>query len=194
MKRLRILVGCEYSGVVRDAFSALGHDAWSCDILPTEAPGQHIQGDVLQVLGAGWDAAIFHPPCTHLAVSGARWFPAKRADGSQQKAINFFMALTRAPIPRIAIENPVYIMSSHYRKPDQVIQPFMFGDPYMKTTCLWLKNLPPLRATNVVEGREQACWRMPPGPNRWKERSKTYPGIAQGMAAQWSQVLEDSKP
>ena len=136
--------------------------------------------------GGGWDLGIFHPPCTHLAVSGARHFEAKRADGRQQEAVEFFLAIARLKIPRMAIENPVCIMSSIWRKPDQVVQPFQFGDPYMKTTCLWLKGLPHLVPTNIVEGREQKCWKEPPGPDRWKNRSRTYQGIANGMAAQWS--------
>lgn len=182
---MKILVACEYSGIVRDAFLARGHDAMSCDFLPSERPGPHHQGDVLDILGDGWDTMIAHPPCTDLAVSGARWFPEKIADGRQQAAIDFFMALANAPIPRIAIENPVCIMSSKWRKPDQVIQPWQFGHGETKATCLWLKNLPKLFSTDIVEGREQRIHKMPPGPDRWKERSRTFQGIADAMAEQW---------
>jgi len=182
---MRILVACEYSGKVRDAFRARGHDAMSCDILPTEQPGQHYQGDVFDIINDGWDLMIAHPPCTHLAVSGARHFAAKQASGVQQKAIDFFMRLANAPIPRIAIENPVCIMSSVWRKPDQIIQPWQYGHGETKATCLWLKNLPPLTPTNVVAGREARVHRMPPSPDRWKERSRTYQGIANAMADQW---------
>ena len=181
----RILVACEYSGVVRDAFLARGHDAMSCDLLPTDVPGPHYQGDVRDVLGDGWDLMIAHPPCDHLAVSGARWFAEKRADGRQQAAIEFFLMLARADIPRIALENPVSIMSSHFRKPDQIIQPWQFGHGETKATSLWLKNLPALTPTDVVDGREARVHKMPPGPNRWKERSRTFTGIANAMANQW---------
>jgi len=187
---VRVLIACEYSGRVRDAFIAAGHDAISCDLLPTEQPGPHYQGDVRDLLDSGFDLMIGHPPCTHLAVSGARHFPEKKADGRQDEALAFVRLLMNAPIPRIAIENPVSIISSRVRKPDQIIQPFMFGDPYMKTTCLWLKGLPLLRATNVVSGREQKCWKEPPSPDRWKERSRTYPGVAKAMAAQWGIEFE----
>jgi len=182
---MRVLVACEYSGVVRDAFIARGHDAMSCDLLPTDVPGPHYQGDVRDVLGDGWDLMIGHPPCDHLAVSGARWFEAKRADGRQQAAIEFFLLLAQADIPRIALENPVSIMSSHYRKPDQIIQPWQFGHGETKATCLWLQNLPKLTPTDVVDGREARVHKMPPGPNRWKERSRTFSGIANAMADQW---------
>ena len=185
---MRVLVACEYSGVVRDAFIRGGHDAMSCDLLTSDAPGPHYQGSLFDVIDYPWDLMIAHPPCTHLSVSGSRHFEAKRMDGRQQSAASFFMALIRRSehIPMTAIENPVCVMSSLYRKPDQVIQPYMFGDPYMKTTCLWLKGLVKLVPTNIVEGREQKCWKEPPGPERWKNRSKTYPGIANAMAAQWS--------
>ena len=185
----RILVACEYSGVVRDAFIALGHDAMSCDFLPTEAPGPHYQGDVRDVLDFPWDLMIAHPPCTHLSVSGARHFSDKRLDGRQQAAASFFMLLARARIPRIAIENPVCVMSSLWRRPDQVIQPWQFGHGETKATCLWLKNLPPLVPTDIVEGREPRIHRMPPGPDRWKERSRTFAGIGRAMAAQWGALL-----
>lgn len=182
---MRVLVACEYSGTVRDAFLAAGHEAMSCDLLPTEAPGPHYQGDVRDLLHYPWDLMIGHPPCTHLSVSGARHFEAKRLDGRQQAAVSFFMELARAPIPMIAIENPVCVMSSLYRKPDQVLQPWQFGHPETKATCLWLKNLPLMRPTDIVEGREARIHRMPPSPDRWKLRSATYPGIARAMATQW---------
>lgn len=185
---MRVLIACEYSGAVRDAFRRGGHDAMSCDLLPTEAPGPHYQGDVRDVLDYPWDLMVAHPPCTHLSVSGARHFEAKRMDGRQQAAVAFFMALARAPIPRIAIENPVCIMSSMWRKADQVIQPWQFGHGETKATCLWLKGLPLLRPTTVVEGRENRVHRMPPSPERWKERSRTFAGIAESMAAQWGRA------
>lgn len=181
---MRVLIACEYSGIVRDAFAALGHDAWSCDLLPTERLGNHIACDVLQHLHRGWDLMIAHPPCTHLAVSGARWFKDKQAE--QAEALDFVRRLMNAPIPRIAIENPISIISSRIRKPDQIIQPWQFGHGETKATCLWLKNLPKLVPTNTVEGREARIHKMPPGPDRWKERSRTYQGIATAMATQWS--------
>ena len=184
---MRVLVACEFSGVVRDAFRARGHDAVSCDLLCSDTAGSHYIGDVLSVLNYGWDLMIAHPPCTHLSVSGARWWPAKRADGRQAAAIEFFMALTRAPIERIAIENPIGLMSTRYRKPDQIIQPWQFGHGETKATCLWLKNLPLLVPTNIVPGREARVHRMAPGPNRARERSRTYQGIAEAMADQWGQ-------
>jgi hypothetical protein len=180
---MRVLVACEFSGVVREAFGARGHDAWSCDLLRTEIPGNHYCGDVRDILDEGWDLMIAHPPCTHLAVSGARWFKDKLQE--QDDALIFVRLLLDAPIPQIALENPVSIISTRIRKPDQIIQPWQFGEPYVKTTCLWLKELPLLRSTNVVEGREQKCWKEPPSPDRWKMRSRTYPGIAQAMAEQW---------
>lgn len=182
---MRVLVACEFSGVVRDAFLAKGHDAMSCDLLPSESPGPHYQGNVLDLLEGGWDLLIAHPPCTDLAVSGARWFPQKRADGSQQRALDFVRTLLGAPIPRIALENPVSVISSAIRKPDQIIQPWQFGHGEVKATCLWLKGLPLLTPTNVVEGRVAKVHREPPGPDRWKNRSRTYRGIAQAMAEQW---------
>lgn len=184
---MRVLIACEYSGAVRDAFRAFGHDAMSCDLLPTEVEGLHYQGDVRDVLGDGWDLMVAHPPCTHLAVSGARWFKDKRAE--QAEALDFVRLLLEAPIPRIALENPVPIISSRIRKPDQTIQPWMFGHGETKATCLWLKNLPRLVPTNVVGGREARVHKMPPGPDRWKERSRTYPGIARAMAMQWGNDL-----
>lgn len=182
---MKVLVACEYSGRVRDAFLARGHDAMSCDLLPTEVPGPHYQGSVTNIINEGWDLMICHPPCTHLAVSGARHFAAKRASGVQQDALEFVRFLLAAPIPRIALENPISIISSAIRKPDQIIQPWQFGHGETKATCLWLKNLPPLVPTNIVEGREQRIWKMPPGPDRWKERSRTFDGVAQAMADQW---------
>lgn len=187
---MRVLVACEYSGRVRDAFIAQGHEAMSCDLLPTEAPGPHYEGDVRDVrdvLDYPWDMMVAHPPCQHLSVSGARHFEAKRLDGRQQAGASFFMMLAKADIPMIAIENPVCIMSSLWRKPDQVIQPHMFGHGETKATCLWLKNLPRLKPTNCVEGREARVHRMPPGPDRWKERSRTFEGIAAAMASQWGE-------
>ena len=181
----KVLIACEFSGIMRDAFIARGHDAMSCDLLPTEAPGPHYQGDVRDVLDYPWDLMIAHPPCVNLSVSGARHFAAKRMDGRQQASVSFFMMLAKADIPRIAIENPVCIMSSLWRKPDQVIQPHQFGHGETKATCLWLKGLPLLKPTNLVDGREARVHRMPPGPDRWKERSRTFAGIAEACADQW---------
>jgi len=182
---VKVLVACEYSGRVRDAFIARGHDAISCDLLPTEAPGPHYQGDVMDIIGDGFDLMIAHPPCTHLAVSGARHFAAKRASGVQQQALDFVRALLNAPITQIALENPVSIISSAIRKPDQIIQPWQFGHGETKATCLWLKGLRPLVPTNIVSGREARVHRMPPSADRWKLRSTTYAGIASAMAEQW---------
>lgn len=182
---MRVLVACEYSGRVRDAFIKRGHDAMSCDLLPTEAPGPHYQGDVRDIIRTGWDLMICHPPCTHLAVSGARHFAAKKASGVQDEALDFVRFLLDAPITHIALENPVSIISSRIRKPDQIIQPWQFGHGETKATCLWLKNLMPLRPTNIVDGRDDRIHKMPPSPNRWKERSRTYEGIADAMAGQW---------
>lgn len=183
---MRVLVACEYSGRVREAFRKLGHDVWSCDLLESEdGSAFHIQGDVVPILGNGWDLMIAHPPCTHLAVSGARHFAAKRESGVQQEALDFVRLLMDAPIDRICIENPISIISSHIRKPDQIIQPWQFGHGETKATCLWLKNLLPLEPTNIVDGREARVHRMPPGKDRWKERSRTYQGIADAMASQW---------
>ena len=181
----RILVACEYSGVVRRAFRARGHDAWSCDLLPAEdGSPHHYQHDVSTILNDGWDLMIAHPPCTHLAVSGARWFKDKQAE--QVAALGFVRRLLDAPIERIALENPISIISSRIRKPDQIIQPWQFGHGETKATCLWLKNLPKLTPTDIVGGREARVHKMPPSPDRWKERSRTYEGIAAAMAAQWS--------
>jgi site-specific DNA-cytosine methylase len=187
MKPLRVLVACEFSGIVREAFKAKGHDAWSCDLLPTEIPGQHIQGDVLEILNDGWDLMIAHPPCTHLAVSGARWFKDKIEE--QKAALDFVRQLMLAPIGKICIENPISIISSKIRKPDQIIQPWQFGHGETKATCLWLKNLPLLTPTNIVEGRKGRVHREPPGPERWKNRSRTYQGVATAMATQWSEDI-----
>ena len=180
---MKVLVACEFSGVVRSAFVGAGHDAWSCDILPTDLPGNHIQGDVCEVLEDGWDMMIAHPPCTHLAVSGARWFKDKQEE--QAQALEFVRTLLNAPIEHIALENPVSIISSRIRKPDQYIQPWQFGHGETKRTCLWLQNLPLLNPTCIVEGREGRVWKESPGPDRWKRRSITYPGIADAMAQQW---------
>lgn len=182
---MRVLVACEYSGRVRDAFLARDHDAMSCDLLPTDAPGPHYQGDVFDIIGDGWDLMVAHPPCTDLAVSGARHFAAKIADGRQQRALDFVRRLLDAPIERIALENPISVISSKIRKPDQIIQPWMFGHGETKATCLWLKNLPKLVPTDVVDGREPRVHRMPPSADRWKKRSETYLGIANAMASQW---------
>jgi hypothetical protein len=199
---MRVLVACEYSGRVREAFRRRGHDAWSCDLLESEDGSPfHIQGDALDQLEGRhlpgmtcgfqpWDLMIAHPPCTHLAVSGARHFEAKRADGRQRDAVEFFLALARAPIPRIAIENPICIMSSLWREPDQTIQPWMFGHGETKATCLWLKGLPPLVPTKIVTGRYPRVHLMPPSEDRWKERSRTYEGIAEAMAAQWADYTD----
>jgi hypothetical protein len=180
---MKVLIACEFSGTVREAFARRGHDAWSCDLLPSEIPGQHLQGDVLPLLGMNWDLMIAHPPCTHLAVSGARWFHLKRAE--QGQALSFVGSLLGASIPKIALENPVSIISSYFRKPDQIIQPWMFGHGETKKTCLWLKGLSKLVPTDIVSGREGRVWRLPPSTDRWKERSRTYQGIADAMAEQW---------
>jgi len=159
----------------------------SCDLLPTESPGPHYQGDLFDVINYPWDLAIFHPPCTHLSVSGSKFFAEKKQDGRQQAAVSFFMRIVMesAHIQRTAIENPICIMSSLYRKPDQIIQPWQFGHGETKSTCLWLKGLSLLTPTNIVEGREARIHRMPPSPDRWKERSKTFSGVAEAMATQW---------
>jgi hypothetical protein len=187
----RILVACEESQAVTKAFRARGHEAYSCDIQPASGghPEWHIQGDVLPLLREPWDMVIAFPPCTDLAVSGATWFAAKRADGRQQASVEFFMQFARAECLRIAIENPVGIMSTQYRKPDQIIQPWQFGHGETKATCLWLKGLPKLTPSNIVEGREGRIWKMPPSPDRARLRSKTFQGIAQAMADQWGATL-----
>ena len=208
MNKLHVLIACEFSGVVRRAFRDLGHDAWSCDLLPAEDGSEHhIQQDVITLLmnqtmravsgiknpwsfPARFDLMVAHPPCTHLAVSGARWFKDKRDE--QRDALTFVSLLMNAPVRHIAIENPISIISSRIRKPDQIIQPWQFGHGETKATCLWLKNLPKLEPTNIVEGREARVHRMPPGPDRWKERSRTFEGIARAMADQWSRAILSS--
>ena len=183
---MKVLIACEYSGRVRDAFTAMGHDATSVDLLPSETEGRHIIGDVLDVIKSEhFDLMIAHPPCTDLATSGAKWFAEKRADGRQQKALQFVQDLMDAPIEKIALENPVSIISSHIRRPDQYIQPWQHGHGETKKTGLWLKNLPLLKPTNIVDGREQKVWLMAPSEDRWKDRSRTYEGIANAMASQW---------
>ncbi|HTI18642.1 MAG TPA: DNA cytosine methyltransferase [Trinickia sp.] len=184
---MNVLIGCEESGTVRDAFAELGHKVLSCDLLPTRSDGAHYQGDVFDVIDYPWDIAIFHPPCTHTSVSGARHFAEKWMDGRGAAGVSFFMQLVRrsAHIPRTRFEQPVSIMSSLYRKPDQVIQPWQFGHGETKATCLWLKGLPLLTPTQIVDGRSDRIHKMAPGPERARERSKTYDGIAQAMAAQW---------
>ena len=186
---MNVLVACESSGTVREAFRRRGHSAWSCDLLPADDGSvYHHQGDALDCISRGWDLVIAHPPCTHIAVSGSRWFTQKRADGRQQEAIQFFMDVVAhcdEYAAAWAVENPVCIMSTQYRKPDQIIQPWQFGHGETKATCLWLRGLPRLSPTNIVEGREQRCWKLPPSKDRWKIRSKTYEGIANAMAEQW---------
>jgi hypothetical protein len=185
---MKVLVACEYSGRVREAFRSKGHDAWSCDLLDSEDNSPyHYKGDILGILDElhGWDFMIAHPPCTHLAVSGARHFAAKQASGVQEEALEFVRLLLNAPVAKIALENPISIISSRIRKPDQIIQPWQFGHGETKATCLWLKGLPKLVPTNIVEGREARVHKMAPSPDRWKERSRTYQGIAEAMAEQW---------
>lgn len=183
---MKVLIACEYSGRVRDAFIENGHDAMSCDLLESDSPGPHYTGDVRDILGEGWDLMIAHPPCTHLAVSGARYFYRKQAE--QEEALEFVRMLLSADIPRIALENPVSVISSRIRKPDQIIQPWQFGHGETKKTCLWLKNLPPLFSTEIVDGREARVHNLPPSPDRWKLRSTTYSGIAKAMADQWGSL------
>lgn len=190
---MRILVACEESQAVTKELRRLGHEAYSCDLLPCGGgyPSWHIQVDALELLKIKWDMVLAFPPCTHLAVSGARYFEEKRKDGRQQAAIDFFMRFVNCDCPRVAIENPVGIMSTHYRKPDQIIQPWQFGHGETKATCLWLRGLPPLKPTDIVSGREQRVWRMPPGPDRAKMRARTYAGIARAMAEQWAGIAEE---
>ena len=193
---MRVLIACEYSGTVRDAFADRGHDAWSCDLLPSDTAGNHYQGDVRDILDDEWDLMIAHPPCTHLAVSGARWFKDKQVE--QAEALDFVRLLLDAPIPKIALENPVSIISSKIRKPNQIIQPYEYGHEATKTTCLWLKNLPPLMPTNIVgkgkrhvtkSGKSLPEWyNLPPSADRWKIRSATFSGIAEAMADQWGSL------
>ena len=191
---MKILVACEESQAVTIEMRRLGHEAYSCDIEPCSGghPEWHLQVDALELLKMKWDMILAFPPCTHLAVSGARYFEQKRKDGRQQAAIDFFMRFANADCPKIAIENPVGIMSSVWRKPDQIIQPWQFGHGETKKTCLWLKGLPPLIPTEIVEGREQRIWKMPPSEDRAKNRAKTFPGIARAMAEQWAgDIRED---
>lgn len=183
MKPLRVLVACEFSGIVRDAFIRAGHDAWSCDLLPCESEGPHMQGDVRNVLSDFWDLMVAHPPCTNLCVSGARWFKDKLPQ--QLEAVEFVQTLLNAPIARIALENPIGVLSTRIRKPDQIIQPWQFGHGETKATCLWLRGLPKLKPTAIVSGRVARVHHAPPGPDRWRERSRTLPGIADAMAQQW---------
>lgn len=180
---MKVLVACEFSGRVRDAFIRQGHEAVSCDLLPSDSSGPHYTGDVRDLLGEDWDLMVAHPPCTHLCVSGARWFAGKVKE--QLEALDFVRLLMEAPIDRIAIENPISVISSKIRKPDQIIQPWQHGHGETKATCLWLKGLPPLTPTDVVEGRSATVHRMAPSPDRWKARSLTYQGIANAMASQW---------
>ena len=190
---MSVLVACEESLEVCKAFRAHGHEAYSCDIQECSGghPEWHLQVDVLEILKMRWDLIIAHPPCTDLSVSGARWFVQKRADGRQQRSIDFFMKFTNLDCPRVAIENPVCIMSTVWRKPDQIIQPWQFGHGETKATCLWLKGLPTLKPTNIVSGREQRVWKMPPSSERAKARSKTFPGIALAMAEQWGKCVDN---
>ena len=191
---MKILVACEESQAVTIELRRLGHEAYSCDIIPCSGghPEWHLQVDALELLKMKWDMILAFPPCTHLAVSGARYFEQKRKDGRQQAAIDFFMRFANADCPKIAIENPVGIMSTVWKKPDQIIQPWQFGHGETKKTCLWLKGLPPLIPTEIVEGREQRIWKMPPSEDRAKNRAKTFPGIARAMAEQWAgDIRED---
>lgn len=191
---MRVLVTCEESGVVRDAFLAAGHEAMSADLLPSRSAGPHYQGDVMDVIDYPWDLMIAHPPCTHTSVSGARHFAAKRMDGRQQAGISFVMALVRRSehIPRVVIEQPISILSRLWRRPDQIIQPWQFGHGETKATCLWLKGCPPLSPTQIVDGRIARVHRMGPGPDRARDRSVTYSGIAAAMADQWGRLLQDA--
>lgn len=187
---MKVLIACEFSGIVRDAFARKGHDAWSCDFLPSERLGNHIEGDVRDILGTGWDLLIAFPPCTYLCSSGARWWKSRRQE-PQEEAIKFVSTLMDAPIPKIAIENPIGILSTRIRKPDQIIQPWMFGHGETKATCLWLKNLPLLIPTRIVSGRLPRVHNELPAPDRWKARSRTYHGIADAMATQWSNLTDE---
>ena len=194
----KVLVACEYSGTVRDAFSAKGWDAWSCDFLPTEKPGNHIQGDVLDVIGEKWDLIIAHPTCTYLCNSGVRWLTdnPERFEQMRQAALFFKTFLTLPNNQPIAVENPImhkYAVEIIGCRQTQIVQPWMFGHGETKGTGLWLKYLPPLRPTNIVDGREQRLWKLPPGPDRWKERSRTFQGIADAMADQWTAFLRPQK-
>jgi hypothetical protein len=198
---MRVLIACEFSGTVREAFAKLGHDAWSCDLEPTSLPGNHYQGDMFDIVNDGWDLIIAHPPCTHLAVSGARHFEKKRADGRQQQGIDFFMRVVNIDVPKLAVENPIGIMSTLYRKPEQIIQPFEYGHEATKSTCLWLKGLPLLKPTNIVSKGEFVTFPSGKRMNKWyadssklspkereKWRNKTFQGIADAMADQWGKL------
>lgn len=196
---MRVLIACEFSGTVRDAFIALGHDAWSCDLLPTEKPGPHICGDVLAVLREPWDMVIAHPPCTYLTVSANKWLkdqPPRKSGAlvgrarreAVEDAARFFMACYEAKSPLVCVENPIGIMGRRFRAPDQIIQPWQFGHGETKATCLWIKGLPKLQPSNIVSGREQRLHMLPPSKDRWKIRSKTFQGIADAMASQWSNL------
>lgn len=193
---MKTLIACEESQAVTEIARSYGIDAYSCDVLPCSGsmPEYHLQQDVLPLLEQPWDAVLAFPPCTHLAVSGARWFTQKRADGRQQAAIAFFKAFTRLDhVPCVAVENPIGIMSKLYRKPDQIIQPWQFGHGETKATCLWLRGLPLLEPTSVVDGREPRVWKMPPSPERARLRSQTYRGIAEAMVKQWMLPLCDQQ-
>jgi hypothetical protein len=186
---MRVLVACEFSGIVREAFRKLGCDAWSCDLLETEIPSPfHVESDILEYIKGNdqWDLMIAHPPCTYLAVSGAKWFKERQTE--QREGLDFVRKLMSVDIPRICIENPISVISTKIRKPDQIIQPWMFGHGETKSTCLWLKNLPKLQPTKIVAGREGRVWKETPSPDRWKNRSRTYLGIAEAMATQWGIV------
>lgn len=197
----RILIACEFSGTVRDAFIRMGHDAISCDLLDTESEGPHYKGDVFDIINDSFDLMIAHPPCTYLTVSANKWYkdqPERKSGAlvgekrreARDQAKDFFMRLVNSNIPMHAIENPIGIMSTQYRSPDQIIQPWMFGHGETKATCLWLKGLPILQCTNIVDGRKQRLHELSPSKDRWKERSKTFPGIAYAMAEQWSKILK----
>jgi len=198
---MKVLIACEYSGVVRDAFTRAGHYAMSCDLLPSDSPGPHYQGDVRDVIGQGWDLMVAHPPCTYLSVSGMHWTKRGLRDPQlTEDALAFVRLLMDAPVPRIAIENPISVISSRIRKPDQIIHPYQFGHDASKATCLWLKGLPPLQPTQTIEPRivnGRRRWgnqtdsgqnRLSPSPDRWKLRSATFAGIAQAMADQWGRA------
>jgi hypothetical protein len=184
---MNVLVACEFSGTVRDAFIARGHDAMSCDLIATERPGPHYTGDVFDVIDYPWDLGIFHFPCTHTSVSGVRHFTEKRMDGRQQAAVSMFIKGWRlsAHIPKVAFEHPVSVVSTLFRKPDQILQPWQFGHGETKAICIWKRGLPDLQSTNIVDGREPKVHFASPSPDRWKERSRTYDGLAQAMAEQW---------
>lgn len=185
---MRVLVACEFSQIVTKAFRDKGHEAYSCDLLETEGnPDWHIKDDILDIINDGWDLMIAHPPCTYLAVSGARWFSDRMSE--QEEALEFVRLLLNAQIKRIALENPIGVISTQICKPNQIIQPWQFGHGETKSTCLWLKNLPLLQSTNVVDGRDDRIYRVPPSPDRWKIRSRTFQGIAEAMAQQWSNPM-----